>query len=296
MAPIPIQRALAELPDSGLTVRVLRLLDFVAPGEWKNITDLEAMVRDVTGETDDAYIQEIGEHAMALYADPEEGYQRALKIYGLVDTIDKVAGAASLASQVGERVKFLKFISKLTPKDETTQAIDAAAKFAAEIAAFYYLNGTPGDTVRDFAKSLKRYGGANGIRLGAWIAIDGVLPLGPDFVDAVAERLKTTSDSQVKQHALFSAISEFLPGNSISQSKGMVLEALSETRDTIKGWIAERGITRDGLASKLEGFVDVTDKRLDLVAAGLDVSTNYFEHTGTQSVARQLVDRAYGEV
>jgi hypothetical protein len=35
---------------------------------------------------------------------------------------------------------------------------------------------------------------------------------------------------------------------------------------------------------------------MDLLAAALDMSTSYFEHTGTQSVARQLIRRAYGEV
>ena len=55
-------------------------------------------------------------------------------------------------------------------------------------------------------------------------------------------------------------------------------------------------MSREGIAKKLESFVDMSDGKLDLVAAGLDVSTNYFEHTGTQSVARQLIDRAYGEV
>lgn len=296
MAATPIHQAIAELPDKNLTVRLLNVLDYITPGTFKNITSFEAMLKEVTGEDDQAYLQEIGEHAMALYADPAEGYQRALRIYSIVDSLDKVAGAASLASQVGERVNFLSFLTKLTPKDDTVQAIDAAAKLAAELAGFYYLNGMPGDTVADFARSFKNYAGSDAARVGAWIAVDGVMPLGPDFIDLIASKLSGTSESSLMQNKLFSKVSEFLPGDSLTQKKGMVMETLAATRGTISEWVSERGVSREGIAKKLESFVDMSDGKLDLVAAGLDVSTNYFEHTGTQSVARQLIDRAYGEV
>jgi hypothetical protein len=42
--------------------------------------------------------------------------------------------------------------------------------------------------------------------------------------------------------------------------------------------------------------VEVTDGRLDVIAAVLDMATNYFEHTGIQSVARRIISRAYGEL
>jgi hypothetical protein len=38
------------------------------------------------------------------------------------------------------------------------------------------------------------------------------------------------------------------------------------------------------------------DGKLDYVAAFLDMTTNYYEHTGTQTVARSLVTRAMGEI
>jgi len=42
--------------------------------------------------------------------------------------------------------------------------------------------------------------------------------------------------------------------------------------------------------------VDIADDKLDYVAAFLDMTTNYFEHTGTQSVARRLIERAASEI
>jgi hypothetical protein len=35
---------------------------------------------------------------------------------------------------------------------------------------------------------------------------------------------------------------------------------------------------------------------MEYVAAAIDVGTNYFEHTGIQSVSRRLISRAYGEI
>ena len=55
-------------------------------------------------------------------------------------------------------------------------------------------------------------------------------------------------------------------------------------------------MSREGLLDRIKGYVDVADAKLDTVAAVLDITTNYFEHTGIQSVARRLVSRAYGEI
>jgi hypothetical protein len=41
--------------------------------------------------------------------------------------------------------------------------------------------------------------------------------------------------------------------------------------------------------------MNVADSKLDYVAAFLDMSTNYYEHTGTQTVARNLILRAAQE-
>ena len=41
---------------------------------------------------------------------------------------------------------------------------------------------------------------------------------------------------------------------------------------------------------------DQMEGKLDCTAAFLDMTTDYFEHTGIQSVARSLITRAMGEV
>ncbi|MEO6860461.1 MAG: hypothetical protein ABI180_02760, partial [Microcoleus sp.] len=66
-----------QLPKDNMTVKALRALDFVVPGEWNNLVGFENTIRTVTGETDEDLIQQIGDRAITLYNDKAEGYQRA---------------------------------------------------------------------------------------------------------------------------------------------------------------------------------------------------------------------------
>jgi len=47
--------------------------------------------------------------------------------------------------------------------------------------------------------------------------------------------------------------------------------------------------------NNLQRFVEVADDKLDYLGAFLDVTTNY-EHTGTQTLARRLIERAVAEI
>jgi hypothetical protein len=46
-----------NLPDSGITVMMLKSLDFVVPGEWNNLSGFDRTIRALTGETDRAYAE-----------------------------------------------------------------------------------------------------------------------------------------------------------------------------------------------------------------------------------------------
>lgn len=292
----PIYQALDDLPTGGVTVRALQVLDFVVPGGWKNVTNFTDMVKDVTGEDDDDYIQEIGDRAVELFNDPNESYQKAMTVFRLVDGMDKVAGAAALASQMGESFSFMSFLGSITPKDERIQAIDAAAKIAAELTAFCLVNGIPGDSVMDFAKSVTHYEQEDAIRFGAWVAIDGIIPLGPNFMDMIINQLDGADQGDLTKSSIFSKITQYLPGGSLLEKKNLVLNTLSQITGSVSEFVASKGLTQDRLVSSMRDFVDISDERLDYLAAGLDMTTHYFEHTGTQTVARRLITRAYGEV
>ncbi|WP_394822997.1 hypothetical protein [Pendulispora albinea] len=291
----PLHELLQELPTTNVTTTVLKALDYLVPGEWQNITSIEEMIKSVTGEDDQALVQQIGDRAIMLYNDSAQGYQRAVSIYQLVDHVGAAAGAASLGHKLGESFKILGFLEKITPKPDTAQAIDAAVKFVAEMAAFCYSSGIPGDSVGDFAASLVNAAKEDAIRFAAWISFDCVIPLGPDFMSTLLGKVSELSEGELGQNSRFSKIAEYLPGG-ISEKKALVTSTLEASRGQIERFVADKGISRESLIDRIKGYVDVAEAKLDTVAAVLDITTNYFEHTGIQSVSRRLVSRAYGEI
>ncbi len=56
--------------------------------------------------------------------------------------------------------------------------------------------------------------------------------------------------------------------------------------------VTSNNLTPQKVVHNLQGFVEIADDKLDYLAAFLDVSTNYYEHTGTQTLARRLIERA----
>ncbi|MBX3226805.1 MAG: hypothetical protein KIT84_38700 [Labilithrix sp.] len=290
-----IHTLLQALPETSLTTRVLGVLDYLAPGEWQNVTSFEKMVESVTGETDPEVVQAVGVKALQLWFDESTGYQRAATIFKLVDSESTMAGAASLASLAGQRFELLSFLKDITPKPDTVQAIDAGVKLAAELAAFCSMNGLPGDSVGDFVSSLLNASKEDAMRFSAWIALDVVLPLGPDGVSKVISAVQGITEGELANNRVFRTIASYLPGD-IGNKKQLVTSTLDGAKSAIDAKIQNNAISQDGILAKVREYVDVADDKLDLVAAALDVSNNYYEHTGIQTVARRLVTRAYGEI
>jgi hypothetical protein len=292
----PIFELVDELPTSGLTISMLNALDFAAPGEWQNIVGFVNTIKHVTGESDDSLIQAIGERAIYLYNDRSQGYQTAMWLYQTVDGTDKALGAAALANKVGETVPLLGFLNKVTPKPDKAQTIDLTLKLVAELVAFCQINGIPGDSIGDFVASLGEYSGESMIRMVALVCIDGLIPLGPDFISKAISGLSQTSPQELEQNSTFSSMKDAIPGS----DSGSKLNFIGESFDSVKGWMGDLVTSRDlnpqTVLSQLQGFVEIADDKLDYIAAFLDMATNYYEHTGTQTLARRLIERAVAEI
>jgi hypothetical protein len=289
-----LHTVLEELPETSLTTRMLGALDWIVPGEWQNIVRLDAMIRDVTGESDESLIQQVGERALAVYADESNGYQRAVTVFKGVDSASTVAGITALASMASERFEILSFLGDVTPKPDTTQAIDAGLKLAAELVGFTLTNGLPGDSVGDFCSALVNYGKEEKMRLASWLAVDCVLPLGPEFVTKITEALEGPLE-RLQESRIFQFVSGHLPGG-IGEQRDIVLRTVNDSRGYLEGMVQNQGVTQESVLAKVREYVAVADDKLDLVAAALDLATNTFEHTGIQTVARRVVTRAYGEI
>lgn len=285
-----------QLPTSGLTVSLLNSLDFVAPGQWQNTVGFVNTVKTVTGETDEDLIQQIGERAIYLFNDKSQGYQTALWLYQTVDGTDKALGAAALANKVGEKIPLLGFLNSVTPKPDKAQTIDLTLKLVAELVAFCQINGIPGDSIGDFVASLGEYSGESLIRMVALVCVDGLIPLGPDFISKAISGLNQTNLQELEKNSTFQNIKDVIPGDN---SAGK-LNFIGESFDSVKGWMSglvdANNLTPQKVAHNLQGFVEIADDKLDYLAAFLDVATNYYEHTGTQTLARRLIERAVAEI
>jgi hypothetical protein len=282
------------LPKSGLTVRSLQALDFAAPGEWKNPTDFDQMMRDLTGETDGDFLNSVRARAIQLYADEKQGYQKALSIYERVDSADRLLGTAAFADKVGEKVKLLQFLDKITPAADTSQAIDLVLKVISELLAFRQVNGLPGDGIADFAAALGEYAGDSKIRMAALVAFDGVIPLGPDFLMKCNDTVSGLTPELLKKSAIFGKIIDFFPKVGATAPVDFVKQGFEAT----SGWLGglASGLDRGSIVDHLRQFVEVSDDKLDYLGAFLDVMTTYYSHTGTQSIATRVIQRAVNEV
>ena len=292
----PIFELVDELPTSGLTVSMLNALDFIAPGEWQNTVGFVNTIKTVTGEDDEDLIQQIGERVIYLFNDKSQGYQTALWLYQTVDGTDKALGAAALANKVGETIPLFGFLNSITPKPDKAQTIDLTLKIVAELVAFCQINGIPGDSIGDFVGALGEYSGESMIRMAALVAVDGIIPLGPDFIQKSLTFLSNMKPQELDQNSTFRTMKDAIPGN----GTGGKLDFIGQSVDSVKGWmngiVSANALTAQKVLGNLQGFLEFSDDKLDYVAAFLDMSTNYYEHTGTQTLARRLIERAIAEI
>lgn len=293
----PIYDIINELPTGGPTVMALKSLDTFVPGGWNNLTNFDTTIRTVTGETDEGVIQQIGDRAVHLYNDTSQGYQRAIWLYNTVDSAAGALAAASMVDKVGGKIPLVGgLLSALTPKPETAQSIDLTVKLVTELLAFTKINGIPGDSIGDFLAALGDYGGESLVRMAALVCFDGLIPLGPQFLEKGLNTLQGTSSGDLQHNKAFKSVEADVPGDSVDSKKGFIAESFNSVTGWMSGFVGANGLTQGGLVDRLRGFVDFSDDKVDYLGALLDISVKYYSHTGAQTVARRLIERAVAEI
>ncbi len=140
-----------------------------------------------------------------------------------------------------------------------------------------------------FSESLESVSNENAMRMAALVCIDGLLPLGPEFVTKVNQTLGSLSMSSLESHPIFSKVGHLLPG-------GDKLGFIRSIFERSQGWMTQlqsaQNLTPSSLMGRLQGVVDFSEDKLDFLAAFLDATTNYVSHTGTQSVARHVISKS----
>ncbi|MCB9674220.1 MAG: hypothetical protein H6737_03835 [Alphaproteobacteria bacterium] len=284
------------LPATGLTVTALNALDFAVPGKWSNPRDFTALIQEVSGIDKPGVVAQIRSRAQAMDLANTSHYAEALKVYQLVDTVDQVAAGAAMAGKVTDLFGSLGFLKQYTPKPETTQCVDAGVKLVAELVAFGLVNGMPSadpDALAKFTGALADYGRNDLLRIAAWVVYDGMVPLGPDFLQKILSTFAAAaSNDSLTNNAVFQQLGKRLPGSGTAEKRAFILKTVEQTGDWVGRFVSERGLTHDKVMSNLKGVLSFADGGADYVAAAIDAGTAYMSHTGTQTVARALARHA----
>lgn len=284
-----------NLPKGGLTVMALKSLDKFVPGEWDNLVGFDHTIKTITRETDEAMVQAIAERAIALFNDKSQGYQRALWLYETVDSASGFLGTAALANRIGQD-SFLGFLQRVTPKPEKAQTIDFTVKLVTEVVAFCHINGIPGDSLGDFLSALGDYSSESLMRMAALVSFDGVIPLGADFSLKALSLIRGMGPSEIERNRTFKGVKDEIPGENAKGKLAFMTESLEATQSWMETLVTNKGITQAGLLDNMAGFIEGSKSKLDYLGAFLDISVKYYEHTGVQTLARRLIERAVAEL
>ena len=296
MSAPPVFTLVDLLPESNLTTKALHALDPLVPGRWTNLVGFENTIKAVSGETDGAIVRKIGERAVRLYNDRTQGYQRAVRLYHLADDPASESGAAARAYKVGGRYQLAPLLAGLRPKSENDRAIDFAVKLAAEQAAYGAIHGPTGGGLGGFAGALAKSRDEARVRVAALVCVDGLLALGSDFPRRVRSAVDAAGAHDLVRNATFARVAPQFPGEGPLGAPRFLQKCLGEAAPWLEDFTGAHALTVDKVAGKLSGLLGAAEYPPDEVAAALGATTNVFEHTGIQSVARGLIRRAVNEI
>ena len=287
---------LERLPRRNLTVLALKGIGTLVPGGWHNITSADALIAEVLGSDDPALIAQVRARADGLSRARHEGYGRALSLFDAVNRSQRAGGGLRLLANVGGGVPLLRRLADLTPSSDTLQAADLGLKVTAELLAFTQVNGLPGDSFGDFAAALAEYGSEARLRMAALVCFDALLPLGDQALERLDDLLGKVGQTDLRQLPAYAGMASLIPG----RGEAAHLSFIRRGVDTWLGWagglVGGLGLTGQKAVQALETTLGPWQGRFDQLATFLDAFTDTYRHTGTQAVARRLVERAVAEI
>ena len=301
-------QSVTSLPDGGVTVAVLEALDSAVPGVWTNERSIKAMAEDTARQQLPTHVyKRVLQRAKELDAE-HAGYRRALAVYQLTDRVDQLAAGTTIVGKVGGALGQLGeaiggglggALKDLVPKPSHVQTIDAGLKLCAEVVAFGLVNGrdtSQAGALKRFAGAIEDYASFDLMRIAAWVVFEGLIPLGPGFLGQIVDGVSRAAGSQLTDNAVFSELSDGIPGDSVEDKRGFVVDAVQTAGDYVERLVAEKELTQEGALRSLRGVLSVAQSGGEYVAAAIDAATKYFSHTGTQTVGRALIRHALDDV
>jgi hypothetical protein len=112
----------------------------------------------------------------------------------------------------------------------------------------------------------------------------------------VSSRLNGLNPDELEKNSEYKRIESEIPGEDSDRK----LNFIGESFHSVKGWmgdfVSSNDLTPHKVSNRLQSFIEFSDDRLDYLAAFLDMSTDYYRHTGVQTLARRLIERSLAEI
>ncbi len=287
---------LERLPRRNLTVLALKGIGTLVPGNWQNVTSADALISEVMGSDDRNLIAQVRARADVLSRARHEGYGRALSLYDAVDRSQRAGGGLRLLANIGGGLPLLRRVADLTPSTDTLQAADLGLKVTAELLAFTQVNGLPGDSFTDFAAALAEYGSEARVRMAALVCFDALLPLGDRGLERLDGLLGQVGQGDLRQLPGYAGMAALIPGRGDEAHLNFIRRGVDTWLGWAGGFVGGLGLTGQKAVQALETTLGPWQGRFEQLATFLDVFTDTYRHTGTQAVARRLVERAVAEI
>ncbi len=282
-----IDLMLKSLAGDRVTPAALGLLEPITPGQWRNPTSLLQLVMN-EGATEQS-APAIAERAEAVFA-ASTRLQDALSIWHALDDRDPELSAEASGVPVGS------LLDKVEAPTTKEAAIDAAMKLVGELLAMASLADVDPESLAmpdGVLAALGEAASADDVRLAAWIAIDGVLTLGDGFMETIGAACE--DHQAVIESPVFERIADAIPGESVEQKCAHAFSFLEAAAPLINQFVSSHSLTQDAVQSAFANALAVEASSSN-IAALLESTTDYFAHTGLQSVARVAAYEAYNQL
>ena len=288
-----LQTALATLPQEGLTVKALKALDYVAPGAWSNPTGLDAMIGELTGASGEQ-LEWVRARASELFLSPDEAFGEVYGVFQQVDQLDRM----QLARSARERLPVLAVVDAFVPHVAVSQELDAALKVMGEALTFAMLRETGRGELGAFVKALRGrdYDGAGMIRMVAWVAFEGLLPFGVEFMPRIVAGVEAIPDVELARNALFVRLARLAPGGTPADKRAYLMRVLEAIAPWAEETVSRYGLTQDAISSRVAGWYARIGGGAEALGLAMDSMSDYISHTGAQTVAHVAIQRAWAEL
>ncbi|XQQ05166.1 MAG: hypothetical protein EDM05_64215 [Leptolyngbya sp. IPPAS B-1204] len=89
---------------------------------------------------------------------------------------------------------------------------------------------------------------------------------------------------------------DLIPGGNTAGQLGFISQSFASTKGWMDNFVAAHNLTPEKVVNNLTKFVEISKDKLDYLGAFMDMYVKYYEHTGVQTLARRLIERAVAEI